>query len=909
MKFDSPLRFQPNIRYARAGSTKGYVWGKPAARSNILPTLESGPLERQATRAALTKLGFKEEDVVAERWIVSDDAVHPSNAIIGTEGIQKFTELLGRYAEELLGREHVSVYAPSLGTVMKLIDTNDEPIRGSLSVQVHPARGYESRPHKAEAWKVKEGRLYLGWNRDIDEDLIRAAMPADVRQRGELEGYLNEIDIERDSLIVVPPGVAHAIRYGTFLCEWSRAPPCNNVGNKESLARATVALYDRTDGRRPRDDKEEVEAALDVMRHAQAFKASTRFGTHSVELYADDAGNRRCFLFRMTDVFVEEWTIGSELSLSDLRRGMPFYVEAGKVTIETNAGSFQFGVGAELLVPAAVQRFKVTAHGSQPARLQTWYVPFADELEHIQSKSGKTVPALETLYTERDRKQLIQMGSSIAALKVQLERIRAGPRFARLCAPCTVNDGIRQLDPSVYRRLTSLHREAALMGRLIKFVPASGAATRMFRAAIARLDRLKAGDDREGDDSKLAEEFRLFWNGLEHFAFYPKLVSEMERRGCDLAKAIEKGDELGVLSALLDPDGLDYASLPKAVIEFHRHGTQSRTALEEHLLEARDYARSANGLARVHFTVAPNLRNKFQVFLTDVRRRYDRSGDRFDVSLSVQNASTDTIAVDDDNEPVRKPDGKLHMRPGGHGALLENLERLGGDIVLIKNVDNVVPDARRPAANRFKPILTGLLIELQSQLFKYLDDLSSEPALSDARINEMLEFAERELSVPRAKLDDFRASSFETRREYLRWRFDRPLRVCGVVRRTGDPGGGPFWTEDEEFVLQIVESAQVKLEDPRQREIWQTSTHFNPVDIVCGMRNHRGSHFSLRDYRDQDSAFITRKFMRGQGIKVLELPGLWNGAMAMWNTVFVEVPLETFNPVKTVLDLLCEAQP
>jgi hypothetical protein len=342
--------------------------------------------------------------------------------------------------------------------------------------------------------------------------------------------------------------------------------------------------------------------------------------------------------------------------------------------------------------------------------------------------------------------------------------------------------------------------------------------------------------------------------------------------------------------------------LPKALIKFHRYPDAARASLEEHLVEAAVYARGNDGEARIHFTVSPEHEELIRAHIGHVRPRYERDGTSYNISFSIQKPSTDTIAVDRDNLPFRDENGRLVFRPGGHGALLANLQETGGDVLFIKNIDNVVPDALKAETYRYKQALGGLLVDLQNSIFTYVRALQHGRDTFD--LGEIVTFTEQRLgvSIPSA----IKQGSSQELRNYLLERLHRPLRVCGVVQNTGEPGGGPFWVKDTsgEMSRQIVESSQVDLMSDQQRKLWQSATHFNPVDLVCGIRDYQGQLFDLSRFVDPETGFISHKSKDGKELKALELPGLWNGAMAKWNTIFVEVPAITFNPVKTVFDLL-----
>ncbi len=401
--------------------------------------------------------------------------------------------------------------------------------------------------------------------------------------------------------------------------------------------------------------------------------------------------------------------------------------------------------------------------------------------------------------------------------------------------------------------------------------------------------RAGAGDAASADATR-------FWRHRREFPFHDELVGTVERRGGD------PEDFNDCLAALLAPDGLGYGELPKALVRFHHSSDGPRTPFEEQILEAAAYATDAHGVCRLHFTITPCHEPASQRLAERARAELAPAGTRLEIEFSHQDPATDTIAVDLANRPFRQADGSLLFRPGGHGALLRNLSDVQGDVVFVKNIDNVVPERRRPLSVRWKKLLGGLLLDLQRRSFDFQERLESAEAPPED-LAAALAFAEEELGYRMPA--PLRAGAPERRRQALLALLDRPLRVCGVVANQGQPGGGPFWVEgprgDER---QIVEAAQVDPDSDSQREIWSTATHFNPVDIVCGLRDRLGRPYDLRHWVDRRAILLSTKFGGGRRLKALEHPGLWNGGMARWNTVFVEVPAETFAPVKTVLDLL-----
>lgn len=483
-------------------------------------------------------------------------------------------------------------------------------------------------------------------------------------------------------------------------------------------------------------------------------------------------------------------------------------------------------------------------------------------------------------------------------MKEQIKRLSQGTIPVALVRPCTAGDGIALLSDLDRDDLTAAYEQARAAGRVTKMVPASGAATRMFKELLAALAELETGTS---SSTPTRDALHRLESGLSHFAFAADLQARLAANGhYDLREAVVH-DPRKVLAVMLRDEGLGLANLPKAMVPFHLYADGPRLALEEHLHEAIDTGTDAEGVTRVHFTIADDAMEAAKTAVNRAKERLAPAGVRFEITFSIQDPLSDTVAIDGRGEVVRNPDGSVHKRPAGHGALLENLGALAGDIVTIKNIDNVVPDHLKPVANGHRAVLGGLLVRLQEKMFGFLRTMDAGEPDTAAAV-EMLEFAGGILGaadVPRAS-----DHTPEQVVAYLRQRFDRPLRVCGVVPNTGEPGGGPFWTEDPANPKQIVESASVALADPDQNRIWNSSTHFNPVDLVCGLRNYQDRDFELSRYVDPDTALVVDKSLHGVSIRALELPGLWNGAMARWNSVFVEVPLVSFNPVKTVFDLL-----
>ncbi len=514
--------------------------------------------------------------------------------------------------------------------------------------------------------------------------------------------------------------------------------------------------------------------------------------------------------------------------------------------------------------------------------------------------------------TAEDRADLQARGMAPETIATYIQQFQQGFPPIQLERACTLGDGIARI-PAETDRLAQLHAEAAAAGRLIKFVPASGAASRMFQIPLSFSQQPELLSNQalvrkaaEGDAD--CQTFQRFLGQLDRFAFAQELRVVLYRNGHTLEGLLGQGQYHTLLTYLLTPVGLNYANLPKGLVPFHAYRDHSRTAFEEHLVEALEYVRDASSVARLHFTVPALHRQAIQTYLDGVRHRYAQRGAQLDISYSVQKPATDTIAVDSDNIPVRDSSGALVFRPGGHGALLENLADLQGDIVFIKNIDNVLPDRLKPDTYQYKKLLCGYLLHLQQQAFAHMIRLrASLPSEADGAriaIDAARTFAQDQLSLVLPQ--DFERTTMPHQRDFLIAQLDRPLRVCGVVKNTGEPGGGPFWVRQANGTIsrQIVESSQVDMTNAEQRTRWQAATHFNPVDLVCGVRDHRGRPFPLAQFVDPATGFISEKSKDGRSLRALELPGLWNGAMAYWNTVFVEVPSSTFHPVKTVMDLL-----
>ena len=459
-------------------------------------------------------------------------------------------------------------------------------------------------------------------------------------------------------------------------------------------------------------------------------------------------------------------------------------------------------------------------------------------------------------------------GLTPAALETQLKNFREGFPFLPVTRAASCGDGIRVLDAAGIEQAAARYDRAKESLRVVKFVPASGAATRMFKDLFEFV--------REGRRTAVVGELLA---NRRRFAFWPELRTIIG----------DDADELRTVENIV-AEGLRYGETPKGLVSFHRYGDEVRKAVEEHLVEGAQYA-AAGGEVKIHFTVSPEHLTRFEALLAEKITGYEyRFGVKYRISFSVQDPSTDTLAVNPDCTPFRRADGRLLFRPAGHGALIGNLGKIDADIVFVKNIDNVTTDARRSDTVLYKKALAGVLLALQERIFEYLMALE----VPGAELEPIAAFIENELCVKLPK--DYGTA-------LLRQVLDRPIRVCGMVRNEGEPGGGPFWVAGADGLetLQIAESNQIA---PEKRELMRSATHFNPVDLVCSFRTSKGGRFDLREFVDPATGFISRKSDGGRELLAQELPGLWNGAMARWNTVFVEVPITTFSPVKVVTDLL-----
>ncbi len=491
--------------------------------------------------------------------------------------------------------------------------------------------------------------------------------------------------------------------------------------------------------------------------------------------------------------------------------------------------------------------------------------------------------------------QIKAHGLDTKTVENQIENFKNGFPFTSLSKAATIGHGIASLSVTETEKSIATYDENSHSKSIVKFVPASGAASRMFKALFEFIQSYDGSD--ESYEKLIADQSAgsvfEFLKQLENFAFYDELSESFKSNGITLSEAHVSRKYVDIIEHLLTEKGLGYGELPKGLLSFHKYGETSRTPIEEHIVEGAQYASSGNTV-KIHFTLSPEHIDNFEEHITRVRHLYESEFSvKLEISHSIQKPSTDTIAVDLENQPFTNSKGKILFRPAGHGALLENLNDIDADVVFLKNIDNLVPDRLKADTIKFKKAIGGRLLELQQKTFYYLEQLDN----GTADIDEISSFISENLG--------FRTES-KLSSDQLHSVLNRPIRVCGMVKNEGKAGGGPFWVSqsDGSESLQIVESAQVDMDDPDQQKLFNESTHFNPVDVVCTVKDYKGDKFDLLSFRDPSSGFITHKSKDGRELKAQELPGLWNGSMAFWNTQFVEVPLITFNPVKTVNDLL-----
>ena len=500
------------------------------------------------------------------------------------------------------------------------------------------------------------------------------------------------------------------------------------------------------------------------------------------------------------------------------------------------------------------------------------------------------------MFTSNDLELLSEKGIGIEQIEDQLSFFEKGVPYLPIVASASCDKGIMHVQEQgqllYFNEWESYLKQNK---RIFKFVPASGAASRMFKDLFEFLDA--------NYEVPTTPFEKAFFDGIKKFAFYEQLNDvcvRNEQKNID--RLIANGSYKKIVENLLQATGLNYGQLPKGLLKFHNYPGNTRTAMEEHLVEGALYACNAEKKVNIHFTVSSEHKDLFQALTAEKVPGYEREFDvNYDVSFSEQKPSTDTLAVDNENKPFRDK-GNLLFRPGGHGALIENLNDIDADIVFIKNIDNVVPDSFKEITIRYKKLIAGILVHLQKKIFDYLDLIDSGKH-NHEQLLEMIHFLQNDLCIKNPDTKFLEDSELAL---YIKSKLNRPLRVCGMVKNEGEPGGGPFLAinSDGTTSLQILESSQIDLKDPEKKALFERGTHFNPVDLVCSLKDNKGNCYNLSQYVDKKTGFISLKSKAGKALKALELPGLWNGAMSDWNTVFVEVPIETFNPVKTVNDLL-----
>ena len=501
--------------------------------------------------------------------------------------------------------------------------------------------------------------------------------------------------------------------------------------------------------------------------------------------------------------------------------------------------------------------------------------------------------------------QIEEKGLSLEKVGEQIEIFKRGNIPVNIQAAARVWNGIFYYSEMEKYEYISYYETQKDQLEILKFVPASGAATRMFQDLQVFLEEFKPEKESLPEYLKKANNvnLKLFFDKMDKLPFYNQALNNARENQPGFDELNRHSRKLLLVQTILQSHGLGLSNYPKGLVPFHDYTDYVATAFEEHFYEAAEYVET-NGKAKLHFTVSEEHKEQFQAEYDDIKSRVlKKTGVAFKVSYSFQDPKTDTIAVDENNEPFRTKKGELFFRPGGHGALIENLNNLKADLVFIKNIDNVVVASKLDEVAEYKKMLAGKLLKIQDQCFSYLNSLETQKT-SEKNIQGILQFIENELFY--VFPEDFESLSEENKIQQLKFRLNRPLRICGMVKNEGGPGGGPFLVKmkNGEQSIQIIEGAQIDQNNPQQKQIAKNSTHFNPVDLVCGLKNFKGEAFDLTDYVDPDTCFITFKTIEGKAIKALELPGLWNGAMAKWNSIFVEVPVSTFNPVKTVTDLL-----
>ncbi|MEA3444531.1 MAG: DUF4301 family protein [Bacteroidota bacterium] len=513
------------------------------------------------------------------------------------------------------------------------------------------------------------------------------------------------------------------------------------------------------------------------------------------------------------------------------------------------------------------------------------------------------------MFSKKDLKQISDHGMTVEQVNAQIEAFKTGFPFLKITKAATITKGLFALSDAKTEKYTKKYDKALKKVKVVKFVPASGAATRMFKKLFDFMNSYTGSEEEYLNIlvDRGSESIYYFFENLSQFAFYNDLQNKMHELGLEIEGLVKKKEYSEILKILLTEKGLNYGNLPKGLIMFHKYIDFSRTALEEHMVEGANYCNSSNGKVPIHFTISQQHKQIFIDHIKNIQSIHEKKhGVQYDISFSFQDSATDTIAVDPDNKPFRDDNDKLFFRPGGHGALIENLNSIDADIVFVKNIDNIVPDRLKKFTTPYKKALAGILLSLLETIQKYLKALDNADGLDDKKLNSMLRFVEKDLCVVPNK--DVEKLPKQKKISYLKLKLNRPIRVCGMVANEGEPGGGPFFAVNPDGTesLHIIESSQFNPDNDTQKELIKNATHFNPVDLVCSIKNYQGKKFDLYKFIDKNTGLISQKSKDGKDLKALELPGLWNGAMSDWNTIFVEVPIETFNPVKAINDLLRE---
>ena len=509
------------------------------------------------------------------------------------------------------------------------------------------------------------------------------------------------------------------------------------------------------------------------------------------------------------------------------------------------------------------------------------------------------------MYTDNDIKYFAERGIKVEEINRQLEFYKNGFPYLELVRPAVANDGIRCFSEQEISEFVQKYNADSQEINIVKFVPASGAASRMFKDLFVFVSEYNGTPEQKQKFADIASPARRFIDNIDRFAFYDNLQKIVYGKyGMSVKELLQAHKPKELVESVISSEGLNYGNLPKGLIEFHRYKNTTRTPIEEHIAEGIQYAKSGKDV-KIHFTVSPEHLGLFTAFVEKARIFFEEKyACKLHIDFSTQKPFTDTIAVDDNNEIFRNEDGTPLFRPAGHGSLIENLNDIKARLIFIKTIDNVVPDSRRETTIKYKEALAGYLLKTKENIADYIKLLENNP--TSQQLDEAYVFVSKKLCVEFP--EDFLNLSEKEKAEKMLLKLKRPLRVCGMVKNEGEPGGGPFWAKNQDGTtsLQIVESSQIDKNNPKSQEIVKKATHFNPVDLVCDVTDCEGNKFDLRNFTDPLTGFISHKSKNGRNLKSIERPGLWNGAMSDWNTIFVEVPIETFSPVKTVLDLLRE---